>query len=384
MLSLVYKSGFFRNIKTKANVTIAGPTDPILREKCAPFQFLTNSLLTNANAGLHVPPVQQHSDTNLITMEDDDAQKAQKLVKLLSDPIYRLNSDNNDNENKKSSETDNKRQKNDKLSKEELKQILRHVKSILSEQDISALAQLVRTVNRGEDTLGLCAPQIHIAKRLFIGCHEMTFSADRSSVESHSLEAYFNPEVIDKSDKLCREAEGCLSFPGTFVIKSRPEQIRVRYTNLLGETVTQDLAGFPARIFQHELDHLDGVVMHDYVKMDPGDAIPFTIHNMYDYVDENGNVLDKYKWCDVSLTECQETWWRCCWKSEWKSMNSKEKMDWKCKFHLSRSLVLASSDWHGWLGSLRSPEKIRAGASPSSPAYCKFSPTNTTQRTAVA
>ncbi len=362
MLSLVYKSGFFRNIKTKANVTIAEPTDPILREKCAPFQFLTNSLLTNANANaeLHVPPVVQHNGTNLITTEDDDdVQKVQKLVKLLSDPIYRLNSDNNDNENKKRSETDNKRQKNDKLSKEELKQILRHVKSILSEQDISALAQLVRTVNRGEDTLGLCAPQIHIAKRLFIGCHEMTFSADRSSVESHSLEAYFNPEVIDKSDKLCREAEGCLSFPGTFVIKSRPEQIRVRYTNLLGERVTQDLTGFPARIFQHELDHLDGVVMHDYVKADPGDAISFTIHNMYDYVDENGNVLDKYKWsCDVSLIECQETWWRRRWKNrveehEFEGEGGFENVNPAC---LSRSLVLASSDWmdgEGWLGSLR-------------------------------
>lgn len=259
MLSLVYRSGFFRNIKTKARTSIAGPTDEILRAKCAPFQFNRPTL----------------------------SESSQTIIDELSDPILKLNH--------MISQQRGTTIKQERLTKDELKLILKHVKQILSEEDLVALAQLVRTVNQGEDTLGLCAPQIHIAKRLFIGCHEMTFSEDRSSVESHSLEAYFNPEIIDKSDKMCREAEGCLSFPGTFVIKSRAEQIRVKYHNILGEVVTHDLEGFPARIFQHELDHLEGIVMHDYVKSDPGDAIPFTVQNMYDFVDENGCVLEKYK-----------------------------------------------------------------------------------------
>lgn len=57
--------------------------------------------------------------------------------------------------------------------------------------------------------------------------------------------------------------EGCLSLPGRRLPVTRPSDIRVSYTDLQGNRVTRDLGGMPARIVQHEIDHLDGVLITD-------------------------------------------------------------------------------------------------------------------------
>lgn len=72
----------------------------------------------------------------------------------------------------------------------------------------------------------------------------------------------FNPRIVDTSEETVLLDEGCLSFPGLFVKIRRPKKIRARYTLPNGETVTQVFDGMTARIFQHELDHLDGVVYY--------------------------------------------------------------------------------------------------------------------------
>ena len=106
-------------------------------------------------------------------------------------------------------------------------------------------------LNKG---IGLAAPQIGISKRVFV-------------MDVHGRErACFNPEITFQSDVLAEFPEGCLSFPGEECIIKRPDTISVRYQDCHGDWIEDDMVGLEARCFQHELDHLDGVVMHDRQK----------------------------------------------------------------------------------------------------------------------
>jgi peptide deformylase len=89
------------------------------------------------------------------------------------------------------------------------------------------------------------------------------------SAKSQSMEkVIINPEIIsiEGSDK---QTEGCLSLPTIRGKITRPTKIEVKYINLDGETVTESIQGFAARIFMHEFEHLDGMLITD--KMSPAD-----------------------------------------------------------------------------------------------------------------
>lgn len=70
----------------------------------------------------------------------------------------------------------------------------------------------------------------------------------------------FNPQIVSSSDETNYMNEGCLTFPGLFLKIKRPEEIRFRAANFEGEVDSNTFRGLSARIFQHEKDHLDGVV----------------------------------------------------------------------------------------------------------------------------
>lgn len=94
--------------------------------------------------------------------------------------------------------------------------------------------------------IGISANQCGLPYRVFI-------------IKGVELIPCFNPRIVDTSeDKLVLE-EGCLSFPNLFVKIKRPQVIKVRYTLPDGKTVTQQYQDLTARVFQHELDHLDGI-----------------------------------------------------------------------------------------------------------------------------
>lgn len=116
------------------------------------------------------------------------------------------------------------------------------------------LASTMLKFMRLNNGIGLAAPQIGVSKRVFV-------------MEVHGRERVcFNPEITFRSDVLTEFAEGCLSFPGEQCIIKRPDTISVRYQTHEGEWIEDDMVGLEARCFQHELDHLDGVVMHDRQK----------------------------------------------------------------------------------------------------------------------
>ena len=102
-----------------------------------------------------------------------------------------------------------------------------------------------------QNGIGLAAPQVGISKRVFVM---------KIGVRSW---ACFNPEITESGDDFTNFDEGCLSFPGDQCTISRPNAILVRYQTATGDIVNEELLGLASRCFQHELDHLDGITMHD-------------------------------------------------------------------------------------------------------------------------
>jgi peptide deformylase len=78
--------------------------------------------------------------------------------------------------------------------------------------------------------------------------------------------AFFNPEIINISKEESHLREGCLSFPFLGLSVTRPAEIGVRYQDFNGEWKGATFTGISARCFQHELDHMNGVVYTDRVK----------------------------------------------------------------------------------------------------------------------
>ena len=105
-----------------------------------------------------------------------------------------------------------------------------------------------------ENGIGLAAPQVGISKRVFVMLVHGRFRA------------CFNPEITKISNVLTNYDEGCLSFPGEQCTILRPDWITVIYYDADGTAVEDTLVGLEARCFQHELDHLNGITMHDRAK----------------------------------------------------------------------------------------------------------------------
>ncbi|HVQ77812.1 MAG TPA: peptide deformylase [Candidatus Binatia bacterium] len=130
-----------------------------------------------------------------------------------------------------------------------LRQKARPVTEVTAE--IRALiADMVETMHH-EIGVGLAAPQIGIALRLVV--------MDDGKGKARAL---VNPEITDRRGSVVAE-EGCLSVPGIFAEVERSEWIRVEAADEDGKPVAIELRGFLARVVQHEMDHLDGVLFID-------------------------------------------------------------------------------------------------------------------------
>ncbi len=93
---------------------------------------------------------------------------------------------------------------------------------------------------------GLSANQIGVVKRIFIYEYE------------GEIEACINPRIISTSEETEEDVEGCLSIPGAVMPVARHTALELEYVDLDGETRTVQAEGWIARVFQHEIDHLDG------------------------------------------------------------------------------------------------------------------------------
>ncbi len=101
--------------------------------------------------------------------------------------------------------------------------------------------------------VGLAAPQIGISKRIIL----VDLSADGAGSVG-DLRLYINPEITWRSEEQNEWYEGCFSTSRVCGIVSRPSRIRIRAYTKAGDIIEEDYSGYTARIFQHEIDHLDG------------------------------------------------------------------------------------------------------------------------------
>ncbi len=106
--------------------------------------------------------------------------------------------------------------------------------------------------------VGLSAPQIGILKRIIV--------IDTSDPEgSRQALGMANPEIVAASDEILLREEGCLSFPDQYEDVERPATVRVRYLDHENEIREFDAEGRQAVCVQHEIDHLDGVLLVDHL-----------------------------------------------------------------------------------------------------------------------
>ena len=97
--------------------------------------------------------------------------------------------------------------------------------------------------------VGLAAPQCGILKQVII------------ILVNQKPKVLINPEIIFESEEKEIGEEGCLSIPQTFIQKERHSKVMVKYRNLQGHPHLETHEGFTARVIQHEIDHLFGVLM---------------------------------------------------------------------------------------------------------------------------
>ena len=113
--------------------------------------------------------------------------------------------------------------------------------------------------------IGLAAPQIDVGYRIAVIEIENT-STRYGEVEKAPFEVYVNPviEVIEPGE--AGYWEGCLSVPGMMGYVERPQHIRVNYLDGAGQPASREAHGFLATVFQHEFDHLDGILYVDRIE----------------------------------------------------------------------------------------------------------------------
>ena len=114
-------------------------------------------------------------------------------------------------------------------------------------------SSLVETCKENQG-LGLSANQCGFEHRVFV------------MGSNDNYVAFFNPKIVSISEEMSKTEEGCLSFKGLFLNIERPKEIEVEYQDFNGIKRQAKFAGLTARCFQHELDHMNGIVYTMHVK----------------------------------------------------------------------------------------------------------------------
>lgn len=134
------------------------------------------------------------------------------------------------------------------------------------EEDFPNLKELIEnmyeTLRRSEG-VGLAAPQVGVAKRLFIVDLDC-LSEDHPEYKGY-LKTFINPEIVEFSKETSSYEEGCLSLPGIHENVKRPTRVLVNYLDENFEEHEEWFEEFPARVIQHEYDHLDGKMFIDHL-----------------------------------------------------------------------------------------------------------------------
>ncbi len=129
------------------------------------------------------------------------------------------------------------------------------------DEELAALARRMEELMRAANGVGLAAPQVGVPIRMFITC---------AGVDPPGVRVFVNPTIRDPQG--VRQAEeGCLSIPQVYVQVRRAARCRIEAQDLAGLPLSLEADGMVCRVWQHETDHLDGILILD--RMGPGDRI---------------------------------------------------------------------------------------------------------------
>jgi peptide deformylase len=125
------------------------------------------------------------------------------------------------------------------------------------DDNLAVLANNMINLMHESDGIGLAAPQVGISKRLLV--------VDISPMDKDSKpSAFINPVILESSGESTLE-EGCLSIPGVTENVTRPDRIILKYQTPSGEEKSESFDSWMARVLQHEIDHLNGILFIDHL-----------------------------------------------------------------------------------------------------------------------
>ncbi len=127
------------------------------------------------------------------------------------------------------------------------------------DKDFQLLVDDMIETMRAAPGVGLAAPQVGISQRLLV----MEYGDDEDEDAPKKLYVFVNPEIVKSSGEMVMGIEACLSVPGLAGEVERHQTMVVKGFNRFGKPIKHKLTGWTARIFQHENDHLDGILFTD-------------------------------------------------------------------------------------------------------------------------
>jgi peptide deformylase len=119
--------------------------------------------------------------------------------------------------------------------------------------ELSPLVERMASLMQDAAGVGLAANQVGVLRRVFV----------LQAAEDEEPRALANPSIVERSDETEVDDEGCLSMQGVLVPVERALRVVIEAKDVDGEPVRLELEGLPARVAQHELDHLDGILVID-------------------------------------------------------------------------------------------------------------------------
>ena len=179
------------------------------------------------------------------------------------------------------------------IIKKNLKTLIMPLKDVqfpLSDEENILILDLKDTVNKIQDCAGIAANQIGYDRRIFIGqidktnnfkicINPMIIEKYEQSVQTvitnkEDFKNYLTQRLNDSEDPHIHIHEGCLSMPGIQMSFERYDNIKVSYFDENGKYFEKNLNGFSSRVFQHETDHLNGILIADRTLQFKGLSIP--------------------------------------------------------------------------------------------------------------
>lgn len=127
------------------------------------------------------------------------------------------------------------------------------------DKDLQGLIDDMIETMRAEPGVGLAAPQVGVSSRVIV----VEYGDEENEQAPKKLFAVVNPEIVQPSEEMVEGIEACLSVPGLVGEVARHRQIVVKGLNRKGKPVKIKAGDWLARIFQHEIDHLNGVIYVD-------------------------------------------------------------------------------------------------------------------------